>query len=201
MLTDDRSIDVIFLDKVQYDLKTIPVKESADCKRVCDGDICVCDLSDIYIQVDNMLFSKEDRDIAEYTKSEGMKKYSEEAEYNIVTIDDFLALLSDNDIEVRVNELETDIELAVPVTNAELERTPMAACVEIISPKGRFNLYQLFADPYESSADYALRYQRSYFEKDELRPLSDLGIWIDNLVLEILTTDEEVVSLFRSANW
>ena len=40
-----------------------------------------------------------------------------------------------------------------------------------------------------------------YFDNDELRPLSDLGIWIDNLVLEILTTDDEVVSLFRSANW
>ena len=52
-------------NKVQYDLKTIPVKVSIDQKWVCDEDICIFDLFDIYIQVDNVLFSKEYRDDVE----------------------------------------------------------------------------------------------------------------------------------------
>ena len=53
-------------NKVQYDLKTMPVKVSIDHKRVCDEDICIFDLFDIYIiQVDNVLFSKEYRDDVE----------------------------------------------------------------------------------------------------------------------------------------
>ena len=52
-------------NKVQYGLKTIPVKVSTDHKRVCDEDICIFDLFDIYIQAGNVLFSKEYRDDAE----------------------------------------------------------------------------------------------------------------------------------------
>ena len=200
-LDDERSIKVTFLDRVQYDLKTVPVKKDASCDIRCDDMTCICDLSDTYIQVDNMLFEKRDSDIAEYIQSEGMKKKDEGSTYNITSTDDFLALLDENGIEDKTEEIKTDLRPAVSYDNTKVEGITMASSINITTDTGNFNLYQLFEDPYEKDSAYALEYVRDIYKGDELIPCRDIGITIDNLILEVIDEDERVISLFRSANW
>lgn len=203
LILEDRTIEVTFLSSVRYDLTTMPVEEDASCEIKKVDYMYICDISKDYIQVDNMLFEKKDEDIAAYIKDQGMKEYviDESPEYDIYTIDNFLELLKGQDIDFKVNDLSTDIKVEVPITNVEYEKWDMARCVEIITDDGRFNLYQLFEDPYDTRAAYALMYHRFVTIDDTSHTYYDLGIPVDNLILEVISEDQAVIDLFRAMNW